>query len=188
MVASRRAVAVSSLTKSSRSSKVLLGAFAVVAAVAFLGTGFLVLDARRKQRRMNELAALGQLRTIASMEVEFRKLEAELDGKPSYGDLVQLLRSNLIDSERVFDEGSGYIFWAEPGDDPGRVWIGVARPAIPGTTGERVFYANQTAEIVSLPIAAGQDPVFPSKLTGEPPPGCRHELSGTGEPDFDLYR
>ena len=94
----------------------------------------------------NETAIIGALKTIGAAQGLFRESDMEGDGNLDYGTLSELATSGttgLID--RVLGSGTkqGYLFQATYGATTSEfLWFAVARPTIPGTTGDRYFCTN----------------------------------------------
>lgn len=118
----------------------------------------------------NEAAALGALKTISSAQALFREGDKDDDGVFNYGSLGPLEDANLIDGVLGGGTKNGYLFECEAGtDSPEFTWWATARPAIPGKTGDRYFYINQTGVIYfSKSGKEAPDPkngAFPRSLT-----------------------
>ncbi len=118
-----------------------------------------------------EAAAIGNLRTIVICESLFKEGDKDHNGKLDYGTLKQLGDTGLVDSILASGTKQGYIFEAQPGADNEKVFWAWARPALPGTTGGRVFYTNQAGVIYYVNVDRDSAITPPDPATGEPPPG-----------------
>lgn len=104
----------------------------------------------------NETGAIGSLKTIGVAQALFRESDREADGVLDYGTLTELANpqpqstrpSGLIDSVLGSGTKQGYIFETTYGASTSEfIWFATARPAIPGTTGERYFCTNHEGKI-----------------------------------------
>lgn len=134
----------------------LCGVVGVTAAIAIPN----LLAARQ---RRNESAAIAGLETIANAQEMFRAGDMEHDEICDYGTLGELAAEELIDSVLANGTKQGYHFSVQPGPDRETGWWATAAPAVPGTTGSRFFYVDQTRTIciASEPI---QGPLDPKRL------------------------
>jgi type II secretory pathway pseudopilin PulG len=96
------------------------------------------------QKRGNEAAAVGVLRTIATAQAVFR--EGDKD-KSFAGSLKQLGDAQLIDLGLASGTKQGYLFTVRTGKDAHADWSANATPAIPTRTGDRWFFIDQTGTI-----------------------------------------
>jgi prepilin-type N-terminal cleavage/methylation domain-containing protein len=94
----------------------------------------------------NESAPIGALKTISAAQSLFRESDKEEDGNLDYGTLAELAAAGttgLIDSVLGSGTKHGYLYAASYGASTSEfIWFATARPAIPGTTGDRYFCAN----------------------------------------------
>jgi hypothetical protein len=113
----------------------------VIAAIAIPG----VVQPRRTG---NEYAAIGALKTINTAQTLFRESDKEADGTLDYGSLTELSDVTYIDAILGGGQKQGYLFQAAPSPTtPEFLWMAVANPAVPGTTGDRYFVTNQAGII-----------------------------------------
>jgi hypothetical protein len=96
----------------------------------------------------NESAAIGALKTISVAQSLFREADKEGDGELDYGSLQELGDTMLIDFVLASGTKQGYIFEASASQStPEFLHMATARPALPGTTGDRYFAINHEGVI-----------------------------------------
>lgn len=135
---------------------------AVVAAIAIPN----LLEARKHG---NEAAAIGGLKTISNAQTLFREGDGDRDDILDYGSLDQLSQVGYVDSVLGGGMKQGYEFQVEVDpQNPEFVWWAIARPAVPGTTGDRYFYTDQSGMIYYSTQEPPQGPIDTSKAL---PPG-----------------
>jgi len=101
-----------------------------------------MLDARKYA---SEAAAVGDLRAIHAAEEIFRTRDLEADGLRDYGTLDELVDARLLtEGFRTRSHRGGYRFEAEASEFHYSV---VARPTVPGTSGDKVYYLDETGVI-----------------------------------------
>ncbi|RMG13089.1 MAG: prepilin-type N-terminal cleavage/methylation domain-containing protein [Planctomycetota bacterium] len=122
---------------------IVIAIIAIIAAIAIPN----LIEARKNG---NETAAIGALKTIGTSQSLFREADKEGDGNLDYGTLAELASAGggstvgLIDSVLGAGTKNGYLFSASYGAQTSEfLWFAVANPALPQTTGDRYFCANQ---------------------------------------------
>ena len=100
--------------------------------------------------------------------VLFREGDKDQDGVLNYGTLDQLGSAQLVDSVLANGTKQGYHFSVRSGPDVELEWSASAVPAVPGTTGSRCFYVDQSG-LIYYASEAIQGPLDPQRL----PPGVR---------------
>ncbi|MBI3724892.1 hypothetical protein HY251_13190 [bacterium] len=146
-----------------------LGLVCVVGIVAAIAIPNLI----SARQRGNEMAAIGSLKTISTMEMLFKEGDKDQNGKLDYGTLAQLGETGLVDTVLAGGVKQGYFFTCQPGTDPEKVFWAMARPALPGTTGSRVFYTNQDGFVFYIQVGRdAKDVPVPDPTTGAPPEGA----------------
>jgi prepilin-type N-terminal cleavage/methylation domain-containing protein len=143
----------------------------------------------------NESTALGALRTLSAVQARFRESDADGDGIVDYAtSLAGLLRAGLIDSTLASGARYGYCFVLVSNNAD--TWHAHANPAIPGTTGERWFFVDETGPDIRF-STMGLATAASEFLGGGGEPGVvdesqsEHTISGCGEaegPPTDLLR
>lgn len=114
----------------------------------------------------NEVTELRELIALASdltSEAEASSGEAE-DEAPRYGSLQELGAANVIDPALAGGLKQGYRFETRPSPtQPEFMWMTVASPVVPGTTGDRWFATNHTGQVYSAtqPIPFSDDCTMP---------------------------
>lgn len=119
------------------------------------------------RKQGNEASAIGALRTLTTAQAIYVETNVGDDGKRCYGTLQQLGAKNLIDPVLASGIKQGYKFNCQPLEDPSKGYWVIARPAIPGKTGERYFYADPSG---ALYFSLKDSDEFDRK-TGAPPKG-----------------
>jgi hypothetical protein len=160
--------------KKPKSSKGIPVAVALVGCLGFcffasvIGAAISLPGLIASRQRANESNAASALWTVSQAEL----LHHATKGK-SYATLAQLVEEQLLEAQLSSGASQGYLFQAAPSTtSPEELWWGVARPQVPGTTGSRVFYTNQSGVIYDVPFAGGEhDPGLPDPKTCEPPKG-----------------
>jgi prepilin-type N-terminal cleavage/methylation domain-containing protein len=146
---------------------IVVAIIAIVAAIAIPS----LLAARRSG---NEAAALGALKTIASAQSMYREGDKDGDGSLDYGSLAQLASVELIDSVLGAGTKQGYSF-ATNADldgegaatgivaDPSNLFVALAIPTVARTTGDRLFYTDQSGGLFAAPTGTLLTPGAPSQ-------------------------
>lgn len=120
-----------------------ISAVGVVHQTAWLATSPEPLIQGGSRSRVNEVNAIGALRTIGLSQEVFREQDKERDGVLDYGTLEELAAADLVDPILGAGTKQGYFFVVGPSTTtPELRWFAAAGPAIPGTTGKRWFFAN----------------------------------------------
>jgi hypothetical protein len=130
----------------------LLGCLGLPAAwiVAYVAiAAYLALTFRENRMYGNEASAIGSLKTLGSAQALFREADGDDDGNYDYGTLSELAAQTKESSYGLIDPilGSGtergYLFTCTYSPTTSEfLWFATARPAIPGTSGERYFATN----------------------------------------------
>lgn len=139
---------------------IVIAIIAIIAAIAIPN----LLEARKSG---NESAAIGSLRTIVTAQAMFREADSDEDGVRDYAETLRALEGvRLIDDVLASGEKQGYCFIVF--SNSGSTWHGHADPRLPGETGDRGFYVDDTGVI----------------REAEPPPaGPTSEPLGDTDPD-----
>jgi prepilin-type N-terminal cleavage/methylation domain-containing protein len=137
----------------------------VVVAVIMIIAAIAIPNFIKSRMRSNEASAVQSLRNISTAQVVYSTMwgigfansMANLSGN---GVVVDQNNAGLIDQVLAAGLKSGYIFTFTPGGVDAQGNIGsysvTADPQIPGSTGDRHFYTDQTCVIRSNPsIPAG---------------------------------
>jgi len=145
---------------------VVLGGFcgvvSIIAAIAIPN----LLEARKHG---NEAAAIGGLKTISNAQTLYREGDADSNGTLDYGTLDGLGQVGYIDPVLGGGVKQGYEFQVEVSlSNPQFEWWAIARPAVPGTTGDRYFYTDQSGVIF---YSADEPPAGPIDTNKPLPPG-----------------
>jgi prepilin-type N-terminal cleavage/methylation domain-containing protein len=123
---------------------IVIAIIAIIAAIAIPN----LIEARKNG---NETAAIGALKTISSAQALYREADKEGDGNLDYGTLAELAAAGttgLIDAVLGSGTKNGYLFAGTYGVSTSEfIWFATARPALPGTTGDRYFCVNQEGVI-----------------------------------------
>lgn len=115
---------------------VVLSILAAIAVLAIPG----LLSSRKSS---NETSAIATLRLIATSQTAFREADKEGDGESDYGTLAELAQANLIDDAVGSGSRAGYVFdLARSATRPDTLWIVLASPVVPGSTGDKWFAVN----------------------------------------------
>jgi hypothetical protein len=144
---------------------VLFGLCAVTAIIAAIA----IPNLTQARKHGNEATAIGALKTIGVCEAIFREGDKDQNGKLDYGTLAQLNQTRLVDSVLGSGTKQGYHFQVQPGTDTEFYWWAVAHPAVPGTTGDRVFFTNQKGVIYYLMHDDPHANDLPDPKTCDPP-------------------
>lgn len=121
------------------------------AQVAMQKLGLPTAEENLEQARIagNEAAALGAMRVVMTAQSLFR--EGDKDGNEQFDyahNLAQLGKVELIDEVLASGEKQGYRFELCAGSKaPEFLWMLVAHPIEPGTTGNRWFVTNQSGVV-----------------------------------------
>ncbi len=99
--------------------------------------------------RANETAAVGALRTLITAQTLFREADKDLDGINDYATNLTELGPNTgryIDEVLASGTKQGYFFQILPGAG-GYTWSATADPQLPGKSGSRYFFVDETGVI-----------------------------------------
>ncbi len=122
-----------------------------------------------RPRRGNEAAAIGSLKAITAAQTLFREGDMDDDGAPDYATLQELSDTRLVDMVLGAGQKQGYLFQVAPAPaTPELMWMAVASPSAPGTTGWRYFVTNQDGVIydsTTTPFALTPDCAIPAHAT-----------------------
>ena len=131
-----------------------LVAILAICAVGFCGLVSLVaaiaipnlIEARKHG---NEASAIRALKTINTSQMLFREGDKDADGTLDYaGTLTELSDATLIDFVLGGGVKQGYVFQLGVSPrSPEFLWMAVANPVQPGTTGDRYFVTNHAGVI-----------------------------------------
>ncbi len=129
----------------------IAGALAACGGLGFL-LFFAVASSPHGRRPGNESAAIGALRTISTAQCLFREGDKDRNGKIDYAtQLSQLAAPGVGLIDQVLGSGTkqGYIFTMNdvPIANPDFEWNCRASPEVPGRTGTRYFFIDQTGVI-----------------------------------------
>jgi prepilin-type N-terminal cleavage/methylation domain-containing protein len=127
----------------------------------------------RSKMVANETSAVASLRTFASVHVTYESTYRQgyapslaALGPPPAGTAVSASNAGLIDQALASGVKSGYTFIYNPVDTDGNGQIDVytlnANPQVPGQTGDRYFFVDQTNVIrfnVGSPASATSQPI-----------------------------
>jgi prepilin-type N-terminal cleavage/methylation domain-containing protein len=130
----------------------------------------------RSKMVANETSAVASLRTFASVHVTYESTYRQgyapalaALGPPPPGTPVSFTNAGLIDQLLASGTKSGYTFIYNPVDVNGDGKIDVytlnANPTVPGQTGDRYFFVDQTNVIrfnIGSPATASSTPVPPN--------------------------
>jgi len=111
-----------------------------------------------------EVAALANMRIVSKAQEEFKRESS------SYGNLSALGKANLIDdllakASEIENARSGYVFDVKGSKD---AWSCTAVPAVPGITGAKSFYTDQTGAFrCQVFEKEGETPAGPASPTLE---------------------
>jgi len=118
----------------------------------------------------NEAAAIGALKMINTSQTLFREADKDEDGTLDYaGSLTELSAATLIDGVLGTGSKQGYTFQvAVAPATPEFLWMAVASPLVPGSTGDRYFVTNQAGVIyysTTAPFTITADCAIPGNAT-----------------------
>jgi len=96
----------------------------------------------------NEAAAIGALKTVNTAQSLFREGDKDEDGTFDYGSLQELSNTMLIDGVLGSGMKHGYQFDVQASPQTSEfLWMAVANPAVPETTGSRYFMTNHAGVV-----------------------------------------
>lgn len=138
----------------------LCGLVGIVAAIA-------VPNLLQARKHGNEAAAIGALKSINTSQSIFREGDLEGDAILDYaGSLAELSAATLIDGVLGGGVKQGYAFQvAASPTTPEFLWMAVASPIVPTTTGGRYFVTNHAGVIYysnTTPFAITPDCEIPA--------------------------
>jgi type IV pilus assembly protein PilA len=105
-----------------------------------------LLDARI---RANETAAIGGLRALITAQTLFREADRDMDGVFDYATSLTELGPSVgryVDEVLASGTKQGYFFQVLPGAD-GFTWCATAEPQVPGKSGSRHFFVDESGTI-----------------------------------------
>lgn len=141
----------------------LLGVALLVA--AGIGAVFFRFQSAGNPRLGNEVAAIGALKTISVAQSLHREGDKDRDGTLDYAaNLQELGQSALIDSILASGTKQGYAFELYNGPQSEFEWFAIADPLVPGETGLRFFYVDQSGVIYYSTKGPIQGPLDPNAL------------------------
>ncbi len=115
---------------------IVIAIIAIIAAVA-------IPNLLRARQSANEASAISSLRTLVSSQAMFYQGDAEGDGVYDYAaSLPELEHTSLIDNVLGTGHKSGYCFILF--SHTSTTWHAHAEPFLPGETGARDFYVDET--------------------------------------------
>jgi prepilin-type N-terminal cleavage/methylation domain-containing protein len=133
----------------------------IVVAIILIIAAIAIPNLLRSRMAANEASAVGSLRTLNTASVQY---------STTYGigfpdDIADLgpatpatsAAADLIDSVLASGNKSGYTFVLAPGAVAGDTYTITATPTTVGTTGQRMFFTDQTGVIRQDPSGAGAD-------------------------------
>ena len=151
---------------------IVIAIIAIIAAVA-------IPNLLRARQSANEASAISSLRTLVSAQAMFYQDDREGDGAYDYADsLTELEHADMIDNVLGTGRKSGYCFILF--SHVSSTWHAHAEPALPGETGSRAFYIDETGILrftTSSRLSADQRSQ-PIDGISEPSPSTDHR---TGE-------
>jgi hypothetical protein len=127
---------------------IAIGAVVLVPCIIAMIAAIAIPNLIQARKHANEHAAIGALKTIRTCEAIFREADKDKNGVLDYGSLAQFGQTGLVDSVLASGTKQGYLFEAKASVATSEfLWFATARPAVPGTTGERYFCTNQSGVI-----------------------------------------
>ena len=118
----------------------------------------------------NEGSAQGSRRQIGTQEALFKEADSESDDKHDYGNLQELMDTDLVDSVLGAGRKAGYLFEVAPSTTtPNELWFAIATPIVPTKTGDRYFCTNQSGVL----YYTSSGPIPMNTTTCEPPAGVQ---------------
>ena len=120
---------------------IVVAIIAIIAAIAIPS----LLTARMSGQ---EAAIIASLRTISSTQEQYRARFG------TYGTLLQLSTASMIDSVLGTGQKSGYTVTMAAGQVTNNTWNCYAQPNVPGQTGVRGFYVDNSGVIRFTPNGA----------------------------------
>ena len=127
---------------------IVVAIIAIIAAIAIPS----LLNARKAG---NEASAISSLRTLTTVNEQYRTRFGAYS--PT---LTELTGANYIDSVLGSGTKSGYTFGTYAG--AANTWSCASSPAVPGTTGDRFFFVDQTGVLrfnSTGPASAADPPI-----------------------------
>lgn len=131
---------------------VVIGVIAILAAISIP----VVIEARKSA---NEGTVVGCLRTLASAQTLFRETDQDQNGVFDYAStMADLSNAGLIDNLLGAGVKSGYAFEVIMADQFS--WEMTANPVVPGRTGDRHFFVDDSGVIraSTTGVATATDP------------------------------
>jgi len=136
----------------------------IVVAIILIIAAIAIPNLLRSKMAANESSAVGSLRTINTAEVTFATAYPSIGYSSTLGALggtaticatatgatqtnACLLDNILATAVSAATAKSGYYFTFAPGATAGTAYTVQAPPAVPGTTGQRFFFTDQTGVI-----------------------------------------
>ncbi len=122
---------------------IVIAIIAIIAAIAIPN----LIEARKGS---NEAAAIGALRTLTTAQALFREGDKEKDGTLDYAtvlsDLSATTNGSLVDGVLGSGTKQGYAFLISAAT-PQFTWSATAAPAVPGKSGDRYFFVDESGVI-----------------------------------------
>jgi prepilin-type N-terminal cleavage/methylation domain-containing protein len=119
---------------------IVIAIIAIIAAIAIPN----LIEARKGA---NESAAIGNLRAVGTAQHIFQGGDKDHSGTYAYAVSLQALSNvNLIDSILAGGTKQGYTFQILPGATA-FYWEAIATPVVPGKSGDRYFYVDESGAI-----------------------------------------
>jgi len=137
---------------------IVIAIIAIIAAIAIPN----LIEARKGS---NEAAAIGALRTISTAQNIFREGDKDKNNTNEYASAMSLLGStNLIDSVLSSGSKQGYSFSTVviAGSTSLYKWTAGAQPVVPGSTGDRYFFIDESGVIRfanTAPATSASNPI-----------------------------
>lgn len=133
----------------------------IVVAIILIIAAIAIPNLLRSRMAANEASAVGSLRTLNTASVQYSTTygigfpDALSDLGPATP--ATSAAADLIDSVLASGNKSGYTFVLAPGAVAGDTYTITATPTTVGTTGQRMFFTDQTGVIRQDPSGAGAD-------------------------------
>jgi len=99
----------------------------------------------------NEVSALGSLGAMSTAQTLFRESGRSKEGENWYATLAELGDASLLDTILSGGRKQGYQFACQPSTkkkNRAYMWAGTANPIVPGESGKRYFFVNNSGKIL----------------------------------------